>query len=310
MNPLVTVIVPVYQSKEYLSGCLDSVIEQTYTLLEIIVVDDGSTDGSSEICDEYSLKDNRIKVIHQKNGGLSSARNAGIDICSGEYITFVDSDDIIADCMISSMVNMAQKEHADIVKIGVIRKYAYSECKPVEKKYEVFSNKTILHKIYSTNSQTICGCGKLFKKSVIGNIRFPVGKYYEDEFFVPKVYARSKKVVMSDSEYYFYMQRDNDSIMRGKINDKKVEDSLWITEERIESFRKLNDNSLVIKAVSDYYYKIQVLYKVSIENGLTNCIELLRVKKKEFKREHLMIYACIKVKQLLYKIFKFLKGSH
>ena len=309
MNELVTVIIPVYQIEEYLEDCIKSVVCQTYSELEIILVDDGSTDNSPQICDQYAQMDSRIKVIHKTNGGLSSARNAGVDICTGKYVTFVDSDDVVADVMIEEMLNLANQEHADIVKIGVIRKINYSENIAIPKDYATYSGDGALSLLFRSNSQIVCGCGKLFTREVIGDIRFPIGRYYEDEYFTPRMYLRAKRVVLSDSEYYFYMQRDNDSILRGKITDKKVRDSIWISLDRIELFQSLGKKKLERDATIDYYYKIEGLlskvYKMECcEREKTE--EYLFQLKHKYWMEHPFLYCLLHIKRYLYaKIKKF-----
>ena len=307
MNDLVTVIIPVYQVEKYLEDCIKSIIRQTYGELEIILVDDGSTDNSPQICDQYAQMDSRIKVIHKANGGLSSARNAGIDICTGKYVTFVDSDDVVADVMIEEMLNLANQEHAEIVKIGVIRKNNYSENIAIPKDYATYSGDGALSLLFRSNSQIVCGCGKLFTREVIGNIRFPIDRYYEDEYFTPRMYLRAKRVVLSESEYYFYMQRNNDSILRGKITDKKVRDSVWISLDRIELFHSLGKNKLEQDAIIDYYYKIEHLLsriyemelceRKEIENYLINL-------KCEYKKNHPCLYCSLHIKGYLYAQIK------
>lgn len=307
MNDLVTVIIPVYQVEEYLEDCIKSIIRQTYGELEIILVDDGSTDNSPQICDQYAQMDSRIKVIHKTNGGLSSARNAGIDICTGKYVTFVDSDDVVADVMIEEMLNLANQEHAEIVKIGVIRKNNYSENIAIPKDYATYSGDGALSLLFRSNSQIVCGCGKLFTREVIGDIRFPIDRYYEDEYFTPRMYLRAKRVVLSESEYYFYMQRDNDSILRGKITDKKVRDSIWISLDRIELFHSIGKNKLEQDATIDYYYKIEHLLsriyemefyeRKEIEKYLINL-------KCEYKKNHPFLYCLLHIKGYLYAQIK------
>ena len=119
-QPLISVIVPVYNVENYLPRCLDSIINQTYTNLEILLVDDGATDNSGKLCDEYAQKDNRIRVFHKENGGVSSARNMGLDNATGEYIAFVDSDDYIDKCMYEIMLNSSVQNNADIVVCGYL----------------------------------------------------------------------------------------------------------------------------------------------------------------------------------------------
>lgn len=307
MNDLVTVIIPVYQVEEYLEDCIKSIISQTYSELEIILVDDGSTDNSPQICDQYAQMDSRIKVIHKTNGGLSSARNAGIDICTGKYVTFVDSDDVVADVMIEEMLNLANQEHAEIVKIGVIRKNNYSENIAIPKDYATYSGDGALSLLFRSNSQIVCGCGKLFTREVIGDIRFPIGRYYEDEYFTPRMYLRAKRVVLSESEYYFYMQRDNDSILRGKITDKKVRDSIWISLDRIELFHSLGKNKLEQDATIDYYYKIEHLLSRIYEMEFCERKEIEKYLinlKCEYKKNHPFLYCSLHIKGYLYAQIK------
>lgn len=312
MNELVTVIIPVYQVEEYLEDCIKSVIRQTYRELEIILVDDGSTDNSPLICDQYAQIDLRIKVIHKTNGGLSSARNAGIDICTGRYVTFVDSDDVVADVMIEEMLNLAKREHADIVKIGVVRKNNYYENTAIPKHYATYSGDEALSLIFRSNSQIVCGCGKLFTREVIGDIRFPIGRYYEDEYFTPRMYLKAQNVVLSDSEYYFYMQRDNDSILRGKITDKKVRDSIWISLDRIALLHSLGKRKLKKDAIIDYYYKIEHLLSKIYEmefcerNEIENYLNKLKC---EYKMKHPFLYCLIQIKEYLYAKIKKLAHS-
>ncbi|MGM9600094.1 MAG: glycosyltransferase family 2 protein [Faecousia sp.] len=307
MNPLVSIIIPVYQTEEYLADCLNSVMNQSYKETEIIVIDDGSTDGSPKICDDFALLDSRIKVIHKENEGLSSARNAGIEVCKGEYVTFVDSDDVIADIMVEEMVTVALQENADIVKMGVIRKKDYSENIPIKKEHFTYKGNEALKLIFKSNSQIICGCGKLFHRDVIGEVRFPLGRYYEDEYFTPRMYSRARKVVLSDSEYYFYMQRDNDSILRGKLTEKKITDSLWVSRDRIEFFKSLNMPGLVKEAKVDYYYKIasflDKLKSMDNFNSTTTEGSLLRLKR-EFIRDNFLLYVAIRTKGIVYHLIK------
>lgn len=312
MKPIVSVVIPVYQVKLYLAHCLDSVINQNYNELEIIVIDDGSTDGSELICDQYAAKDSRIKVIHQKNSGLSVARNMGIKESRGEYITFVDSDDIVSLEMVEEMVSLATKEDADVVKIGVIRKYSIEECASVLKGYTVQTGLSSLHLLFSSNSQIVCGCGKLFRRDIIANTRFPVGRYFEDEYFVPRIYARAKKVVLSDSELYFYMQRDNDSILRGIFTQKKAQDSIWVSQDRLSFFATLEDPILLKKAKMDYFFKIQSLINRATLDGnndlLPMCDELLELRK-IFIRENRMLYLQIQGKLFAHRQLERLRSQ-
>lgn len=298
--PLVSIIVPVYQAKDYLIECIDSIISQTYHNLEIIIVDDGSTDGSAQICDDYIERDFRIKVIHKENGGLSDARNVGIAVANGKYVTFVDSDDIIGADMITIMTETAEKEMADIVKVLLIRVKDSEELKPTVSDYEVITSISALKRIYHDSPQIISGCGKLFLKTLFDTIRFPVGMYYEDEFTIPKLYYCAKKIVFCNSIQYFYMQRENNSIMRSPFTDKKCWDSIRVVNDRIDFFHKIGDRSLENVAIKDYYYKLEYLLgQSSLSNDTRK--ELLN-RMENFQKKYPFLYLQIIIKVFFSKL--------
>lgn len=211
-KPLVSIIVPIYKVEPYLQRCLDSLINQTYTNLEIILVDDGSPDNCPQICDEYAANDSRVIVIHKENGGLSDARNAGLDICSGEYISFVDSDDWVENEYIDRLLYKLLATNSDI---AVANHQTFSTSNvffPIDfLKDGVFLNTEILDNIFTTRNQFKIAWGKLFKKELFFNIRFPKGLNHEDEYvgFIPYFYA--KKIVCFNQVLYHYLKR-NDSI--------------------------------------------------------------------------------------------------
>ena len=210
--PLISVIIPVYKVEKYLERCVASVVGQTYKNLEIILVDDGSPDNSGAMCDEYAKKDDRIKVIHKKNGGLSDARNAGLEIMSGSYVGFVDSDDYIATEFFERLYSALKKNDADISMCGVIkifddgtseRENAFDEdtCFSGEKGFETY---ILDEKIPSY------ACTKLFKASVFDGMRFPVGVYYEDLALFYKIFDRvGRYVCVKDDLYYYCLRKDS-----------------------------------------------------------------------------------------------------
>ena len=214
----ISVIVPVYKVEKYLRRCVDSIINQTYPELEIILVDDGSPDNCGKICDEYAAKDSRIKVIHKENGGLSDARNAGIDVSTGDYISFVDSDDHIALDMYEKMYNAIKKEDADISICSVANidesgsRISMSYESPV--KDGVLTVKEVLtEKLQGrTYWYWIVMWNKLYKKSLFSEIRFPYGKLNEDAFVIGRLLALSNKLACVSEELYYYLRR-SDSIM-------------------------------------------------------------------------------------------------
>ncbi len=232
IKPLITLVVPVYNVEEYLNECVDSVVNQTYSNLEIILVDDGSTDQSPVICDEYALKDNRIHVIHQHNGGLSAARNIGIENAHGEYISFLDSDDYLSPDAIESMYNTLIENDAQISAIGY-----QSFCNGIEIKEKRLPNELykwskveVLDSFLFNGYLNPCACGKLFKMNLWNELRFPVGKLFEDQFTVYKVIDRCLNIVFQPEGKYHYRKRAN-SIGHSKFSKKTYDLYNAINEE-------------------------------------------------------------------------------
>ena len=220
--PKISIIVPVYNVEKYLRKCVDSILNQTFKDFELILVDDGSIDTSGKICDEYNLKDNRIKVIHKENGGLSSARNAGLDIAQGEYIGFVDSDDWIELDMYEELYKICKENDTDVGIVGI--NYGGASEKKKSKKIEIYSNKLILDDLVYNKGKEITwpAWNKLWLKKVIGESRFKEGRIYEDGLFLYSLSFKIKKVAKIDYEAYNY-RMDNESITRSKISKKQVD---------------------------------------------------------------------------------------
>ena len=209
-QPLISVIVPVYNVEKYLKKCVDSITSQTYKNLEILLVDDGSTDSSGQICNEFEKNDARIKVIHKKNGGLSDARNAGLDRAKGQYYAFIDSDDYIQDNTIEIMLNSIKKNKSEIAVCNMIRFLEEGEtvqfyC-PTDHEVLYQGNQR-----YKTLNQPSV-CNKLFEAKLFEGIRFPKGKYYEDTFVYHEVLYRANSIVLTGTDSYWYLSRE-DSIL-------------------------------------------------------------------------------------------------
>lgn len=217
MNPdLISVIVPIYNVAKYLRACLDSIIHQTYYNLEIILVDDGSTDESSSICDEFSDLDNRIIIKHQKNGGLSDARNTGIEIATGKYITFVDSDDVIATDMIDYLHKLLVENNADM-SLCQMRKIdengRYIDNPPsVASSVVGYSPEECLRKYFTDSRFDTVAWSKLYKTKMFSDVRYPKGKYHEDVFTTYKILAKCRIIAIGGERKYMYRARPN-SIM-------------------------------------------------------------------------------------------------
>lgn len=238
---LISVIVPVYNVAQYLDACIISIQKQTYVHLEIILIDDGSTDESGIICDKYALEDNRIRVIHQKNEGLSSARNKGISICRGEYISFIDSDDFVNNGFIETMYKTMVDSGCDLVCMESVRFYdgdernVYSYWNRInsqKEQYKVYLSEQILdiafyQKLSITGAQL-----KLYKKKLFLNIRFPEGRYYEDLATAYLFILCSRRVAVLYNRLYAYRVRKS-SIMGGKFNERCL-DCIWVGQKLVD----------------------------------------------------------------------------
>lgn len=231
-NPLITIIIPVYKVEQYLEKCLDSVINQDYPYLEIILVDDGSPDSSGKICDEYAKNDKRIVVIHKLNGGLSDARNVAIDVALGEYITFVDSDDFIEGHYISTLLNLIQKHDADIAVSPFLYFKQGNEIKKINTitKENVYTKEEALKTMFYQSDFDTNATSKLFKKELFEDVIFPKNLFYEDLATTYKLISTSKKIAFINKENYNYLLRD-DSIEGSPFSKKKYESLLKVIEE-------------------------------------------------------------------------------
>ena len=226
MNSLISVIVPIYKVEKYLRKCIESILSQTYTNLEIILVDDGSPDKCGEICDEYEKKDSRIKVIHKKNGGLSDARNAGLDIMAGNYVAFVDSDDWIEPQMYEHLLAKLHYFHADISIGGVSCDLDDNGIINTEKIVSYDSapfsegNVETMHRFFITSW---AAWDKLYKADLFRDIRFPVGEINEDEAIVLQLLSKCTRVCYTNEVFYHYMRRPSSgSITAAKFSVKKL----------------------------------------------------------------------------------------
>ncbi len=207
MSDLISVIIPIYNVEQYLRQCLDSVINQTYKNLEIILVDDGSTDNSGKICDEYALKDARIKVIHKENGGVSSARNAGLDIAKGDYIGFVDSDDYIEKDMYEYLYSLNKNNNTllSVCNFYIKKNKKIIEAKPI-------TNKTVLsaNEMLECSFKQLFSVNKLIARNLFYDLRFPKDiRYGEDMTVCMELFIRAKKISYGKQCKYFYRQHEN-----------------------------------------------------------------------------------------------------
>lgn len=323
-KPLISVIVPVYNVEQYLNKCIDSIINQTYKNLEIILVNDGSTDNSSIICDEYANKDRRIKVIHKSNGGLSDARNAGIDAAKGKYIGFIDSDDWVEIDMYSKLYSIASKENVDIAQCDFIRTYSEDEkiYNNTNEVIKLYTGIEMLEQLYKNKYvKNILIWNKIYKRELFDNIRFPKGKIHEDEFTTHKLFFISKRVVDINLPMVYYRQREG-SITNSKFNIKRLE-VIEAFKDRIEFFNKNKLYNLSKKTEwhmcatlkgtylnvykSDIQNRKQIL-KLLKEDMLVNYFNFMRNPYIEIKSK-ITLTICILNGRIYYGLFNIMKNS-
>lgn len=233
MNGLVTVIVPVYNVEDYLSECVESILSQTYSKLQIILVDDGSTDNSGAICDLFEKKDQRIKVFHKENGGQGSARNIALDFANGEYLFFVDSDDVISSETIEKMHELIQCYDADIC---VCNFYRFNEM-PVRiiesvNEIKIYNRDEALFDICKDETLKSYVWNKLFRRRMFAEKRFPCNKVFEDAAILFEVVGNAQRVVYTPEKYYFYRKRPSSTIYQ--VTEKRYLNELEAYEKQLE----------------------------------------------------------------------------
>ncbi len=266
-NPLISIIIPIYKVEKYLRQCIESVVSQTYTNLEIILVDDGSPDGCPAICDEYAEKDKRIKVIHQKNGGLSDARNTGIAKSTGDLLFFLDSDDRISNDCINCLYCFLVENNLDIACGGVCKTYSNGKLEFFTKSgNKIYNSIEASYDIHLTQKILTTAWNKLIKREIFNGIVFPKGKINEDEFVTYKLILNAKKIGYIDSLTYFYFQREN-GIMNSNMPYENF-DVIAAFDERKTIYQKFNNRKL-IECVD--YIKLNFLFECSKRTSmLTN----------------------------------------
>lgn len=222
-EPLISVIIPVYNVSAYLDACVNSVTGQTYQNLEIILVDDGSPDDCPKKCDDYAARDSRIKVIHQKNGGLSAARNAALDICQGEYITFIDSDDAVANDYLYALYKVL---HDNEVEIAICDYQIFSTTFPVHKPNlattTIYSTRQAIKILLETKPFNTSAWGKLYSYRVFQKLRFPTGIIFEDLPTIWKTFAQVENVAYISTAKYYYRINPT-SITHAKFTHKNLD---------------------------------------------------------------------------------------
>lgn len=265
-SKLISVIVPIYNVENYLRRCVDSIINQTYKNLEIILVDDGSPDNCGEICDEYKKVDSRIVVIHKRNGGLSDARNTGLEIMHGEYVIFIDSDDYFEDNAIEVMLDMAEKQNADLVIADIRSINENGEILNEGKGQYTFQNGRIFSpeeaaKIFA---QLDWGAwNKLYKKNVHEKIYFPKGKIHEDEAIMFEIFHQCHKIVYTNYRLYNYLKREGSITGVGYSLKKMDWFEAWVNNLKyVQKYFPESEKMVMKKLVMVAIYNLDNLLKI------------------------------------------------
>lgn len=268
MKPKISIIVPIYNVEKYLNKCIKSILSQEFKDFEVILVNDGSPDNCSEICDDYLLIDNRVKVIHKANGGLSSARNAGLEIAKGDYIGFVDSDDWISKDMYKVLYNLCLENDCEIAECCYKKVYSEENIEEMKVEYDtkILSNLEVLEEMYKGGfAGSTVSWNKLYKKELFKDVRFPQGKLNEDQFTTYKLYYKSKNIVAINRCMYYYYQ-SNESITRGEFSIKRL-DAIEALEDTRNFYKENKLNDLILWHDTLYSFILIKYYFILLEEG-------------------------------------------
>lgn len=284
---LISVIVAIYNVEPYLPVCLDSILNQTYDNLDILLVDDGSTDGCPEICDAYAAKDSRVRVIHQSNRGLSGARNRGMEAAKGEILTFVDADDRLHPDFCKILYGHMARTGADVAVGNYDFIHRIDEEKPDRTQETDVFTKTGYEAQFLFYNGAMCICNgvawlKLYRKHCFAGLRFPEGKIHEDSFVMPFVYETARKVVYTDAVVYYYLVRPGS--ITGSYHLKRL-DQLEAQERVLGLYRERGYDQLYAKAYESYLHAIRNHY-FDVKRYLPAEKQVLKTLDRKFKTKY------------------------
>lgn len=211
-QPVISVIVPIYNTEQYLRQCVDSILGQTYQNIEVILVDDGSTDGCPMICDEYKESDGRVHVYHRENGGQAKARNFGLSVSGGDLISFVDSDDWLDKDMFQTMIDALERSGANIACCGTTLAYLNGNFVSFPAPGRLFQPEEALRDLLTADTLRCEVCNKIFERNLFSRVRFPEGRIYEDQAVVFQLIGSAKSVIYTGQDGYFYRRRPDSSM--------------------------------------------------------------------------------------------------
>ena len=268
---LISIIVPVYNVEAYLDRCMESILKQTYKRLEIILVDDGSTDSSREKCDTYAKQDSRIKVIHKKNGGLSDARNAGLALATGDYIGYVDSDDWIEPDMYQCLYDACVEHDAELAVCRYFREYQDRTEAGGTGKIVPLSRDELLKIYISGNDEYVIYnsvWSKLFKRELVADMIFPKGRNSEDIMYTTRAFCRLDRAAYIDRCLYHYVLDREGSIMNVSRGERMFRDEIPFWREHIACIRELVSDEMADLA-SYHFWRRLLFYYIDMKNS--NC---------------------------------------
>lgn len=277
MQPLISVIIPVYKVEAYLSACVESVLAQTYTHFEIILVDDGSPDNCPRMCDDYAARDSRVRVIHKENGGLSSARNAGIDAAAGSYLTFLDSDDLWSPAFLERLHRAQEETDADFAVCLFQRFRDEGNIAPiVPARTLCFSQAEAFECLFNhRNENMVVASNKLYGRKLFEALRYPLGLLHEDEAVIHEVIGCAQRVAWVEEAHYLYRESP-DSITTSKFSLKRLDETV-AKENRIAWFEA--------HGMQDFAERTKIVY-------LINLMRLYRTVQQEIEDKEAAGQAC------------------
>ena len=277
--PQISVIVPVYKVEQYLPACVESILGQSLSDFELILVDDGSPDNCGALCDAYAAQDPRIRVIHQPNGGLSAARNAGMEIAQGKYMTFIDSDDYVTPDYLELLYRNVEQSGAEL---AVCRTRVFEDGRDpaadpsaAEVDSKVLTGREAVILLYRGDETVpIIACAKLFRRELLADLRFPVGKLHEDQAFVPIACWRAKTLVTVNARAYYYRDRP-ESITSKKFSVKRYDD-IWGVDQCQAFFRQKGETE-ILRAAEDKRKRLLCVYAIYAKRDGVSVPEEYRV---------------------------------
>lgn len=322
-NDLISIIIPVYNVEKYLDRCMDSIINQTHKNLEIILVDDGSTDSSGIICDKYLQKDKRIKVIHKENGGLSSARNAGLKKATGDYIGFVDSDDWVSQDFYSYLYNLIIKYNAGIAMCDYFITDGFGIPEIEKEEIKELNNNDLMNLFFRTKGERSNSSvwNRLYKKEIINDVQFPDGYVNEDVFFSYFVFLKTERAILSNLSKYNYFI-NNQGITRGALRNQDT-NLYYVWDRVVEHAKKSNSvyyenavlnrqraiftllSKYVVYGIQDYDLFTNQWIKNETKQLRKAYWKLMKTKFFDIKRKIVLSLLCLSPKLLHISYFKF-----